>query len=554
MAMPQILPPEAVPQATATGCPDAAPVPSIWTDQAVRRAVWILVALGVFLRLQRWWATFPLWGDEAYLATNFLDRSYADLLRPLEYRQVSPLLFLWAEKTAVALFGFHEKALRLVPVLSGVAGLLLFGHLSGRILSGFARVVAVGFLAVAFYPIRHAVEVKPYSSDLLVSMILLTMAAEWWRTPERTGWLWGLAAFTPLALGLSHPAVFAAGGIAIGLFDSIRTIRSRSAWLPYGLYVALIPASFLFYFAVFTAAQSGQVLGSMQEYWAESFPPLRDPLGLIVWLVSMHTGNLFAFPIGGERGASVLTFLCFVVGARILWKSGRRPLAIAVLSTFGLGLMASVVRRYPYGGEVRFMLYVAPGLCLMAGAGAATLIGRMRWPSRKAALGFAGLLGIGGVIFVGDRIRPYQIAADVKAREFSRWLWNGQGGEAEVVCLKTDLGVTLDPEHWQQHRTANYLCNQRIYSERHARKEPPRLERVSDSHPLRCVLINELPDHQAAFDAWLVEMSRDYELVSKRNIDLNLNPREAWNQDRFVILDFVPRSGAVAGRDRTNPR
>ena len=50
-----------------------------------------------------------------------------------------------------------------------------------------------------------------------------------------------------------------------------------------------------------------------------------------------------------------------------------------------------------------------------------------------------------------------------------------------------------------------YLCNQRIYSPRHARGEPPHEECVSRRRPLACVQYrsHDLPYDQRAFSAWL---------------------------------------------------
>ena len=83
--------------------------------QRIDRAVLAFVALGVMLRVGHFLSNYPLWGDEAFLAISFLRRGYLDLLLPLEYGQICPILFLWAELTAVKLFGFSEMSLRLCP-------------------------------------------------------------------------------------------------------------------------------------------------------------------------------------------------------------------------------------------------------------------------------------------------------------------------------------------------------------------------------------------------------------------------------------------------------
>src|SRR2546428_764329 len=89
--------------------PDCSPQ---W-QRRLAQVTWAFVALGVISRVWRYALRFPLWGDECYVAVNFLERGYLDLLRPLDYGQVCPLLFLWIELSVVKLCGFTEWSLRL---------------------------------------------------------------------------------------------------------------------------------------------------------------------------------------------------------------------------------------------------------------------------------------------------------------------------------------------------------------------------------------------------------------------------------------------------------
>ena len=90
------------------------------------QATLIVVVAGLLWRTVRYALAFPLWGDEAFVAVNFLTRDLLGLTRPLEYFQIAPPGFLLAEWLAVRAFGTGERALRLVPYLAGVASLLLF--------------------------------------------------------------------------------------------------------------------------------------------------------------------------------------------------------------------------------------------------------------------------------------------------------------------------------------------------------------------------------------------------------------------------------------------
>jgi len=85
-----------------------------------------LLAVGLAWRLLRYALQFPIWGDEAFICVNLLDRDYLGLLDPLDYKQVAPILFLWSELTAFRLIGGSELAIRLLPFLAGVGSLFLF--------------------------------------------------------------------------------------------------------------------------------------------------------------------------------------------------------------------------------------------------------------------------------------------------------------------------------------------------------------------------------------------------------------------------------------------
>src|SRR5207247_1510864 len=89
----------------------------------------------------------------------------------------------------------------------------------------------------------------------------------------------------------------------------------------------------------------------------------------------------FAYPIGGEHGASAGTFVCFAMAAVWLWRYGRRTVAALCLAPFALGLVAAALERYPYGGSARTMQYVAPAICLFAGVGVALALGWLRRPA-----------------------------------------------------------------------------------------------------------------------------------------------------------------------------
>jgi Dolichyl-phosphate-mannose-protein mannosyltransferase len=532
-----------------------------WSAPWVARATLAFVALGVWLRISRTLLNFPLWGDETLLAANLIDRGYLELTRPLSNRQVCPTLFLWAERAVVDQFGFNELTLRLFPMVCGVLGLLLFKHLATRLTSEVPALVAVALFAVSWWPIRYCAEVKPYASDFLVSVTLLAVAVEWWRRPDRSGWLWGLAVLGPVALGLSYPSVFVAGGVGLALLPTVIRARRASVWAAYSCYLLGLTAAFgcLLSFYAPSAANRSFFL----NYWASAFPPLGDPARLASWLFTIHTGYMFAYPEGGERGASSLTAICFVCGAVILWRRGRWTVVAMALMPFLLGLVAAALKCYPYGMSNRTMQYLAPMICLLAGLGAASLIALIRDQGHRQRTLAVILIGLACLGLSRDAYSlhyPYRLATEDRTRAFARWFWIEESRGAELICARSDLGVMFRPVLWENDHATSYLCLQKIYSPRHARGEPRRLETVTQTRPLRVVFFNEVPEpgKNARYDAWLAGITFNYELRGTKTYTVSpIDGRpDETSRASYLVQEYVPKSPdtAVAKSSATNPR
>src|SRR5262245_42200139 len=155
------------------------PVSPTLSPRWLTRAALTLLLLGVAARLLRYALRFPIWGDEAFIGLSLLDRDSLALTRQPECRQVAPLLFLWAGRAAVQFLGTSECALRLVPLLAGLGGLLLFWCLARQALSPLAATFAIGLLAVSRWPVTMSANLKPYSLDLFVAVALLLPAARY---------------------------------------------------------------------------------------------------------------------------------------------------------------------------------------------------------------------------------------------------------------------------------------------------------------------------------------------------------------------------------------
>jgi hypothetical protein len=326
----------------------------------------------------------------------------------------------------------------------------------------------------------------------------------------------------------------------------------------------LLATSFAAVFWISTRQQMDTQLGFMQHYWEANFPPLARPWQLPGWLLLAHSSDMMAYPFGGERGRSAATFVMLIVGLALLVRARRWKLLWLLLAPLGLTFLAATLRLYPYGGGVRLNIYMAPAICLLAGLGLAEL-NRRFWKhdlhTQRATLAtLAAFALIGGGCIARDVIYPYKSVADERVRAFARWFWFNASQDGEVACAITDLKEVFAPDTFNRlNWTAEYLCNQRIYSPRHARGMPVQWESISAEHPLRCVVYccDWLEFDASARDRWLSSMQDRYTLVGSEAFPLvrmDKGERVIKSFDRLEIYKFVPRDQAVRVAEQDSSR
>ncbi|MEW6251446.1 MAG: glycosyltransferase family 39 protein [Planctomycetota bacterium] len=475
--------------------------------RALRGWFWLLLGLGLAWRIVRYARGAPFWCDESYLNLSILHRDYEALLdQPLEYSQIAPLLFVWAQRTALEWFGGGEYSLRLLPFVASLAALGLFAHLAWAHLPPRAAALAVGLYAVSYRIVRHATDAKPYAVDALVAILLLWVGARWLRRPGSLRWTVAALVVAVPGVWLSYPAIFVAGGVGLAAATNLLWRRqtlnppltpaspaTARAWALCGLYNVLTAASFAGHLALYGLAQSRLAASTwLEAYWSGSFPPPGLLAGLS-WFVRIHTGRMFGYPIGGEAFGSVLTLLASIVGA--VWFLRRRSPAwtALLLAPFALNLVAAVLHKYPYGGSTRLTMHLAAIICLLAGAGLAALIERIRRPRRRdlvaGGLGvfLLGLAGLGTAIDATGQ--PRNLSDDELVRPAVRDLVAQMGAGDLVLVANRAAGSGPGPDAPRFDPTARY------YLELYHQPPPVWLEAGHPARPPDWVLLYANPQH-----------------------------------------------------------
>jgi hypothetical protein len=360
------------------------PAPPAAEARAARARLALLVALlaGAALRLLQYAVNRSLWLDEALLAANYLPRPWSGLLQPLHRGQTAPLGFLALEKLAATLLGPSEYALRLLPLLAGLATLALLPAVARWYVGRRALPLAVALVALAPFLVYYSSEAKPYALDALASVVVLGLAARLAHRPGDRGIAAGFAAVGVAAPWLSQPVVFMLAGT--GLVLGARALRrgDRRALAVLAALAATWALSFAGSYLV--ARHEVEDPEYMRAFWRTGFMPLPPRSAADwVWLPRM-LARVFREPLGilGHDRTPVATLgavaagIAFVLGCVAMWR--RRRLALALLlAPAALTLAASAVKAYPFGAELqaagRVLVFLLPCFALVMAYGAAAL-------------------------------------------------------------------------------------------------------------------------------------------------------------------------------------
>jgi hypothetical protein len=344
-----------------------------------RNILLAFVVVGVALRVRQYVACSSYWYDEAYLLLNVFRKSFVELLGPLRDNQAAPPLFLWLLRGLYQLVGGSEWWMRLPPLATSVAGLVVVAPLARRMAGRRGALWAVAFCALGHHAAYHAAEVKPYALDyLMTELILLAVlrcqaSVSDWRPHV------ALCLLAVLAPWASYPSVFVLGAASLSLL--VYAFRHRFA-VYRRTYIAIALAvgglAVLSSLLVWQLAVRHQATPALHTYWNESFIDLSSPGATAVWMERrlIEIGNY------GTREMGLPLVLMALVGAASL---RRRPARLVLLmGPLALALCASALQLYPLGG--RLLFFLVPCLWLLAARGIEVLMRRL--PVRSAWLGW----------------------------------------------------------------------------------------------------------------------------------------------------------------------
>jgi hypothetical protein len=329
-------------------------------------ALSVVIAGGALFRFVQYLHNRSLRVDEAMLALNLMKRPPSSLVDALDYNQAAPFGFLYAERAAIWLAGASPYALRALPLLAALIALPAFVLVARRMLDDAPLLFATAWFATADGLIFYGSDVKQYSGDVAVGLLLVLAALS---LTQRASWRLALI----VGLGgaglvwLSHPSVFVIGGIA-GSFLLETFLRRRLPRGPVAFALAawLLSASLM---ALTLPDRLIAVRGSPATTQGGAFPGRSHALSSDSdWL--KHLGGQTASGLGlpTDRPWAFLTIAAAaVVAVGFVLLARTAPVLTCLLALpLVLAVAASWFHYYPL--NERTLLFALPSVIVFAGA------------------------------------------------------------------------------------------------------------------------------------------------------------------------------------------
>ena len=423
---------------------------------------WALIAIGAAVRLRLFAAGRAYWFDEAALALNLVNRSLLDLLRPLDYRQTAPPLFLWLERLIVLVGGPAEHALRAIPLLAGVATLVVIWRVAKRLLPDEGALVTLALVAFSPLLIYYSNELKPYAVDALVSVSLVGLTLRVLDVPTDGGRWISLALGGAIGALLSTTAPFLMAGVAACLIFSsrLRGARGVGRHATTTLLVWGVTAVLVLLFHQDVMARESPTGSFMQGFWKSAFLT-TDPPGLRMRVWNAAFGALkttFLDSVSRPKELTVLLLVAALGFWRLVQRNGFAIGTLVAVPFLALAL-ASALRLYPI--DARLILFAAPLTAVL-------LAGGVTWPGSAISsqislrIGFAVTAVLAGILLV------------MPARHAVRTLLDPQGRyEVRSLIRAVDRAREADPDAGPVWLTAGVELPWRFYAGDSARGTTP---------------------------------------------------------------------------------
>jgi hypothetical protein len=325
----------------------------------------IVLLTGVILSLVQFFFNRSLWLDESVMALNIINRSYSALLKPLDYIQVAPILFLQIEKVCSTLIPNSELGLRLFPLISYLLSLIFIYKILKVIHQDHYTIIfSISLFAINATFIYYSNEVRQYMTDVLALASLYYFIFKKYNNERNKYYCLGLVGAINIFLSNVSCIILFAAGLYL-LFD---IFQNKRKYLLHLMVISMVWASsFLLYYFLFINNHPSRVQQTAIFSNLNVFLP-TDPFSIPFYKFLLYIGSvialsLFRLKIIAEISLFILTF----TGIASLIRKKQIGIIILTLTPLIIHLLLSSLRLYPF--EEKKILYIFPCIIIICSFG-----------------------------------------------------------------------------------------------------------------------------------------------------------------------------------------
>ena len=304
-----------------------------------------------------------MWLDEILMLEGILDAGYADLVKPLDNGQMAPLLYVLIIKLISSVFGSYDMILRILPLSTIFLSTILLYRIGKKILVDKTLILfAIALFLLNPMIIYYSSEMKPYSMDILASLLLLYCTQRVVDTSDNW-WKFTLIGFALFYVSFIPVIILPAAGLLLFIisYKAAKEVKKR-ALVSFGTWVI----AFISYFLLFLRNNGNQNV--MYKYWEGKGLPnagLVAASEYLSWLFDVLNGQLIRGILSYENKIFMRIFLAlFFVGFLAALSKRNWKLLIISLIPMGVHITLSLLSIYPFWK--RLVLFHIPLYILVA--------------------------------------------------------------------------------------------------------------------------------------------------------------------------------------------
>jgi hypothetical protein len=360
-------------------------------------AVVLLFVAGIFISLMQFLYNRSLWIDEALLALNIIHKNGFELLKPLDHRQVAPILFLQIEKL-FSMFIPAEYGLRIFPLVCFWLFLYFFYKIVKIISRNNYYAIIIALFFVVFNPlfILYSTEVKQYIIDALVLSVIFYFTIKDYQWEQNKYYILAIVGSLSIFLSNVTPIILFTSGLYLFYDNFFVTKNKKIHSLSLMTLTWLVTFSVYYYFFIY----EHPLREYMIDYWSQTqgflLLSFNEPMRQFV----VRLGCIFlynkTFLIKDASIPSLIMYFIMIilclVGIINLIRHKKIKIILLTCVPFVLHLFLSIFQLYPV--STRTMLYTLPCVILICAEGfnSMAVFSRLKSRKKKSAIIAIGIL------------------------------------------------------------------------------------------------------------------------------------------------------------------